>query len=64
VLALKDCAPAAPQDPGISKANDILKWAPKTKLEKVSARPSRIFKNLLSDNAAHASIVHDYSAKA
>jgi UDP-glucuronate decarboxylase len=50
--------------PDISKANDILKWAPKTKLADGLGKTIAYFETLLSDNTVRDSIVHDYSANA
>jgi UDP-glucuronate decarboxylase len=45
--------------PDISKANDILKWTPKTKLAEGLNKTIEYFENLLSDNAVRASIIHE-----
>jgi UDP-glucuronate decarboxylase len=45
--------------PDISKANDILKWAPKTKLAEGLRKTIEYFENLLSDNAVRGSIIRD-----
>jgi UDP-glucuronate decarboxylase len=50
--------------PDISKANDILKWTPKTKLAEGLSKTIEYFENLLSDDAVRASIIHDYRAGA
>ena len=49
--------------PDISKANDILKWAPKTKLAEGLRKTIEYFENLLSDNAVRESIIRDQSAE-
>jgi UDP-glucuronate decarboxylase len=58
---------ARPQDdprqrrPDISKANDILKWAPKTKLADGLRKTIDYFEELLSDDGVRAAIIHDRS---
>jgi UDP-glucuronate decarboxylase len=58
---------ARPQDdprqrrPDISKANDVLKWAPKTKLADGLGKTIHYFDELLSDHGVRAAIIHDSS---
>jgi UDP-glucuronate decarboxylase len=58
---------ARPQDdprqrrPDISKANEILKWAPKTKLADGLGKTIDYFEELLSDHGVRAAIIHDRS---
>jgi len=49
--------------PDISKANDILKWAPKTKLAEGLRKTIEYFENLLSDNVVRGSIIRDLSVE-
>jgi UDP-glucuronate decarboxylase len=50
--------------PDISKANDLLAWAPKTKLREGLTRTINYFEGLLSDGTIRASIARDLSAEA
>jgi UDP-glucuronate decarboxylase len=50
--------------PDISKANDLLAWAPKTELVDGLIRTIEYFETLLSDGIVQASITYDQSAEA
>ena len=50
--------------PDISKANDLLAWAPKIELKEGLSRTIRYFEDLLSDDSVKASIVGDLNAEA
>ena len=50
--------------PDISKANDLLGWAPKTQLKEGLARTIKYFEELLSDGTIRTSIASDLSAEA
>jgi UDP-glucuronate decarboxylase len=50
--------------PDISKANDILKWEPRTALAEGLGRTISYFEKLLSDNNVRAFIRHDELAGA
>jgi UDP-glucuronate decarboxylase len=50
--------------PDISKANDVLKWAPKTPLEEGLKKTISYFEKLLSDQTVRSSIVTDYRTSA
>jgi UDP-glucuronate decarboxylase len=47
--------------PDISKASDILKWAPKTTLADGLRKTIDYFEELLSDDGVGAAIIHDRS---
>jgi UDP-glucuronate decarboxylase len=47
--------------PDISKANDILKWTPKTKLADGLGKTIAYFEELLRDDDVRAAIIHDRS---
>ena len=49
--------------PDISKANDLLAWAPKIELKEGLSRTIRYFEDLLSDDAVKASIAGDLNAE-
>ena len=50
--------------PDISKANDLLGWAPKMQLKEGLTRTISYFETLLSDGTVKASIARDHSAEA
>jgi UDP-glucuronate decarboxylase len=50
--------------PDISKANDLLAWAPKIELKEGLSRTIKYFEDLLSDATVKASIASDQSAEA
>jgi UDP-glucuronate decarboxylase len=50
--------------PDISKANDLLAWAPKIELKEGLSRTIRYFEDLLSDDTVKASIAGDLNAEA
>ena len=50
--------------PDISKANDLLAWAPKIELKEGLSRTIRYFEDLLSDDSVKASIAGDLNAEA
>ena len=50
--------------PDISKANDLLGWAPKTELVEGLIRTIEYFETLLSDGSIQTSIAHDQNAEA
>jgi UDP-glucuronate decarboxylase len=50
--------------PDISKANDLLSWAPKTELAEGLNRTIEYFEGLLSDGTVRASIARDQNAEA
>jgi UDP-glucuronate decarboxylase len=50
--------------PDISKANDLLSWAPKTELADGLAQTIEYFEALLSDGTVRASITLDQTAEA
>jgi UDP-glucuronate decarboxylase len=50
--------------PDISKANDLLAWAPKIELKDGLSRTIRYFEDLLSDDTVKASIAGDLNAEA
>ena len=50
--------------PDISKANDLLAWAPKIELKEGLSRTIRYFEDLLSHDSVKASIVGDLNAEA
>ncbi len=50
--------------PDISKANDLLDWAPKTHLKEGLGRTIQYFDGLLVDGTVRASIASDQSARA
>jgi UDP-glucuronate decarboxylase len=45
--------------PDISKASDILKWAPKTTLADGLSKTINYFEELLSDHGVRAATIHD-----
>jgi UDP-glucuronate decarboxylase len=49
--------------PDISKANDILGWAPKMQLKEGLSRTISYFETLLSDDTVKASIARDQNAE-
>jgi UDP-glucuronate decarboxylase len=50
--------------PDISKANDVLKWAPNTALAEGLSKTISYFEKLLSDEDVRAFIIHDLRANA
>jgi UDP-glucuronate decarboxylase len=50
--------------PDISKANDVLAWAPQTSLSDGLPRTIEYFEELLSDEAIRPQILHELSAEA
>ncbi len=49
--------------PDISKANDLLSWAPKVQLKDGLSRTIDYFEHLLSDGVVRESIEHDHNAQ-
>ena len=50
--------------PDISKAHDILEWAPQTELKEGLVRTIAYFEDLLRDETIRPYIIHEESAKA
>jgi UDP-glucuronate decarboxylase len=50
--------------PDISKAHDVLKWAPQTALKEGLARTIAYFEDLLRDEAVRPFVIHEQGAEA